>query len=429
MKTDVEDLGGSQRKMAFEIPSEDVQEEIDGYCKKLAREVNVRGFRKGKAPPSVIKRYFHQQIMQEVTTQLVSESFEKGLKEHSFTLLGEPEVDAPALEEGKAYSFCVKMDIKPELENIEFQGIELEREQLEIKDEEVQESLTQLQKAHAELKGIEEERSIVEGDTVLVDYEAFVDDKPFPGSEKKDTYIEIGTGDNKKEVEEALVGAKVGDTREVEMEYPENFINKDLAGKKVPYQFSIKKIMLKEMPVLDDEFAKDIGPFETMDDLKERLKEEISREKELRIRQKLEEELLEKIIEKNPIEAPRSLVLERHAQMLKDATGHFLSQGLILEPDSEEFKKLDEDLDGLAEKDVKKQLFVEIVGEKESINISDEEVEKRIQELADKHEQSLEKVRADLQKQDEGLDRFKISMQREKILDFLISQVTIIDKG
>jgi len=429
MKTAVEDLGSSQKKITFEIPSEDVQDEVDKYCKKLAKQVDVRGFRKGKAPASVIKRYYMQQILQEVTTQLVSTAFEQGLKENEITMLGEPEIDAPALEEGKDFSFSVKMDIKPELENVTFEGIEIERESSEVEETELQTSLEQLQKAHGELKGVEEDRAAADGDTVLVDYEIKIDDVPIPNGDKQDVYIEIGAGSHNKDVEEALKGAKVGDSREAQIEYPESFINRELAGKKAVYHFQVKKIMVKELPSLDDEFAKDVGPYETLDDLKARMKEEIVREKELRIKQRLEEDLLEKILEKNTIDAPPTLIQARHAQMMKDATGHFLSQGLALEQDSEEHKKLNEEMLVIAEKEVKKQLFVELIGEKESITVPTEEVDKRIEEIAARHEQSPEKIRGDIQKQEDGLDRFQISMLREKTLDFILSQVTIIDKA
>jgi trigger factor len=210
MKTEVEDLGSSQKKIVFEIPSEEVQERVEKYCRNLAKEVDVRGFRKGKAPPSVIKRYFRQQIQQEVASELVSSSLEKALKEHSLTPLGEPEIDTPVLEEGKDFSFSIKLDIKPEIEVKDYQGIGLQEEPVKVEEEEVQKSLEDLQRAHGDLKGIEEDRGAVDGDTVLVDYGAFLDEAPIPGYEKKDAYIEIGIGSVKRDVEESPSGSPCG---------------------------------------------------------------------------------------------------------------------------------------------------------------------------------------------------------------------------
>ena len=429
MKTEVQDLGGSQKKIVCEIPADKVQKEFDKYCKTLAREVEVKGFRKGKAPPSIIKRYFRQQVQQEVASQLLSSSLEEALKEHSLTPLGEPEIDAPMLEEEKDYAFSITLDVKPEIEIGDYAGIELEEEPTEVEEEEIEKSLEELQKAHGDLKGIEEDRGAVEGDTVLVDYAGFVDGEAIPEMEKKDVYMEIDPASVKEDVKEALLGARVGDERKMEVEYPENYLDKKTAGKKVEYRMQVKKILVKELPKLDDEFAKDVGPYETLEALKDRMREEIGKEKKARSRRALEEALLEEIVDRNAFDAPRSLVEARHAQMMKDAKIHFLTKGLQMEEDSEDYQQLQANLGELSERDVKKHLLVEAIAQKESFRVSDEEVEEKIKEIADQHEQSVEKVKADIQKNEDGLENFRANLLRGKTLDFLLSQATIKDKG
>ena len=428
MKTEVEDLGGSQRKIGCVVPAEEVKKEVEKYCRTLAKEVEIRGFRKGKAPPSIIKRYFRQQIQREVVSQIVSSALEEALKEHSFTPLGEPEIDAPALEEEKDYSFSIKLDVRPEIDVGDYDGIELEEPPSDVEEEEIQKSLEELQRAHGDLKGIEEDRGAVEGDTVLVDYAVFLDGEPVPEQERKDVYMEINAGSTKQDVREALLGARVGDERKMEVEYPSNYLDKKIAGKKVEYRLHVKKILVKELPKLDDEFAKDVGPYETLEALRERLKEEIGREKKARSRRELEEGLLEELIRRNDFEAPRSLVEARHGQMMKDAKIHFLTKGLQMEEDSEDYQKLEANLESLAEQDVKKHLLVEAIAKKESIQVSDEEMEAKIREIAEQHEQSVEKVRADIQKQEEGLENFRANLLRGKTLDFLLSKATIKEK-
>jgi len=429
MKTAVEDLGGSQRRIVCEVPSEEVQKEVEKYCRTLAKEVDVKGFRKGKAPPSIIKRYFRQQVQREVASQLVSSSLEEALKQHALTPLGEPEVDSPALEEGKGFSFSIKLDVKPEIDVGDYQGIELEEESGDVREEEVQQSLEELRKVHADLKGIEEDRGAVEGDTVLVDYSTLLDGQLLPDSERKDAYLELGSGSVRRNVEDVLLGARVGEDRNTEMEYPSNYIDKKLAGKKVSYRFRVKKILIKELPGLDDEFAKDVGAYENLEALKNRLEGEIRREKKVRIRNRLEEALLDEILNRNRFDAPRSLVAARHAQLMKDAKLHFLSRGLEMEQSSEDFQRMEANLEEVAEKDVKKHLLVEAIAKKESIEVSEEDVEARIRTIAEEHEQSVEKVRADIQKEAEGMERFKTNLLRRKTLDFLLSQVTIEVKG
>jgi trigger factor len=429
MKTEVEDLGGCQKKIVCEIPAEQVQKEVDKYCRTLAKEVEVRGFRKGKAPPSIIKRYFRQQIQREVASQLVSSSLEEVLKERTLTPLGEPEIDAPVLEEEKAYAFSITLDVKPEIEIKEYRGLEVEEDPSEVEEEDLRQSLEELRKAHGDLKGIEENRGVAEGDTVLVDYAVFLEGQPIQDQERKDVYIEIDSGRIRPGVKGALLAASVGEERKMEVEYPSNYIDKKVAGKKVEYRFQVKKILVKELPELDDEFAKDVGPYETLGALKDRVREEIGKEKKARSRRVLEERLLDEILKRNDFDAPRSLVEARHREMMKDAKVHFLTRGLPLEESSEDYQKLEANLEELAEREVKKLLLIESVAKKESIDVSDEEIEKSIREIAARHEQSVEKVKADIQKEEEGLENFRANLRRGKTLDFLLSQATIKGKG
>jgi len=425
MKAVVEDLGGSQKKLVFEIPPEQVAEEMEKYCRKLAKEVDIKGFRKGKAPSGVIKRFFRDQVRGEVVSKIVSSSLEKVLEENALIPVGEPEIDAPPLEEGKSFPFTVTLDVKPHFEVKGYQGLRIEQEPLEVKDEEIQTALEELRKTHAELKGVEEDRAAERGDVVLVDYEGFFEDRPVPGTERKDAYIELGAGGFKSDVEEALLGSRVGEMREVEVEYPANLLNKEIAGKRVQYRFYVKKISEKRLPDLDDEFAKDVGAYENLEALRARLTEEVRREKEVRARKRREENLLDAILEKNPFEAPRSLVKSRKEQMVRDAKAHFLSQGLALENESEGFQRLEAEFDQLAEKEVCKRLILEAIAEKEKITISDADLEQELERIAEKHNQSVEKVKGDLQQQEEGLKRFRQNLRLMKTLDFLMSADTI----
>ena len=425
MKAVVEDLGGSQRKLVFEVPAEEVAEEIEKYCRKLAKEVDIKGFRKGKAPTSVIKRFFREQVRGEVVSKIVSTSIEKALEENSLTPVGEPEIDTPPLEEGKSFPFTVTVDVKPEIEVKDYQGINVETEPVAVTEEEIQKALEELRKVHAELRGIEEDRGAVRGDVVLADYEGFFEERPVPGTENKDAQIEIGSGSFKADVEEALIGVRPGELREVDIEYPANFLNKEIAGKKVQYRFHIKKISEKKLPELDDEFAKDVGAYENLEALKERLRAEVGREKGVRARKKKEEAVLDLILERNPFEAPRSLVKSRKEQMIVDARAHFLSQGIALEKESEGFQRLEAEFDQLAEKEVKKRLVLDAIARKEKLIVSDADLEQEIERIAEKHNQSVEKVKAEMQKQEDGLERFRQSLQLMKTLDFLLPPVTI----
>ena len=211
----------------------------------------------------------------------------------------------------------------------------------------------------------------------------------------------------------------------MDVDYPANFLNKEIAGKTVQYRFHVKKILKKILPELDDEFAKDVGTYENLEALKERLTQEILNEKKIRLRKRLEEELLDKILENNTFDAPRALVKSRRDQMIMDARSHFLSRGVTLEQDSEDFQKLEAEFDTLADKEVKKHLLLEAIAKKESIQVSDADVEAEINKISERHNQTLEKVKADIQKQEDGMERFRQNLVITRTLDFLLPPDTI----
>ena len=424
MKAEVQDLSGSQKNITFEIPSEEVQEEIERYCKKLAKEVDVRGFRKGKAPVTILKRYFRDQIHKEVSSQLVASSLEKSIKEHSLTPLGEPEINAGTLVEGQDFTFTVKMDVIPKIDVKDYIGVEVQQELVRIGDKDVELALENLRSAHAEMKGVQEDQPAEEGNVVLVDYEATVQGKPFTGNSQEDVYVEIGSGRYPEEIEGGLIGSKVGETLKVQITFPEVHVNKEIAGKQVDYALRVKKIFQKELPSVDDEFAKDVGQYSNLEELKEKLREELGKEKTLRIRRRVEERILEKIIERNPIDAPRSLVEAQHKQLMDEARHRFHAKGLAMDPGTDDYQRLETNLSTLAEKQVLKELMVDAISKKEAINVSDEELEEKIKAIADRSGQSVDRVKGELQKED-GIERLRRSLKDDKTLDFLISKAKI----
>ncbi len=428
MKTEIQDLGGSQKNIMFEIQADEVEEEIQRYCRKLAKEVDVKGFRKGKAPISIIKRYFKEQIQKEVSSQLVASSLEKTLKEHSLTPLGEPKIDAGTFTEGQPFSFSVQMNVLPMIEVKDYKGIEIPQEQATVTEQEVELALENLRESHAQMKGVQEDRPVEDGDVVLVDYQGTIDGKPFSGGSDKDVYIEIGSGGYPTMVEGALVGLHSGEQTTVPLPFPETYANKELAGKTVDATFVVKRIFQKELPAIDDEFAKDVGNYGSLDQLREALKDQLMKEKAARIRRKAEEALLEKIIEKNPFEVPLVLIEEKHQQLMDEARQRFQARGLLMAKGSQEYERLDADLRALAEKQVRKELVVDAIARQEGIEVSEEEIEAKIQAMAARSGQSVDRLKGELQR-DNGMERLKRSMRNEKTLDFLLSHATIESKA
>jgi len=387
MKTVLEDLAGCQKKLVFEVPPEEVNEELDKYCRKLAKEVNVRGFRKGKAPPSVLKRLFKQQILGEVASQIVASSFEKAVQEHALTPVGEPDIETPPLEEGKVFSFTVTVDVKPEIDVKDYLGIVPEASPLEVKEEEVEKSLEELRKVHAEVKDLEEARPVAVGDVVLVDYEGLLDGTPLPQESKKDVYLEIGAGSYRKDVEDALVGSTVGETREVEVAYPENHINKSLAGRTVVYRFEVKKLMKKELPVLDDEFAKSLGQgFETADALREDIASHLQSMADQNARRSYENKAVDALIESAAIEFPAVIAEKEIDRLIAAQESELQARKLSLEDylrsQNKSREELREELQPVAVRNVSGSLALGKLAEAEKIEVSAAELDEEVEIMA-----------------------------------------------
>ncbi len=424
MKVSVEDISSIKKKIHIEIPGEDVSKQIDSFYKELGRKAKIKGFRPGKVPRSILEMYFKDYVKGEVMQKLIQETYPSALSEANLKPLNNPVIDPGELEPGTPFQYSATIEVKPEIKLEGYIGLNIQGKKEEVKEEELEERLRTLQNLHASLKTILEERPVQNGDYVIIDYEAKEAGKSLEEERAIDTTLEVGSGRFIPEVEEKLIGMKLGEEREIEVALPEDFGYKRWAGKTISFHVKIKEIKEKILPALDDEFAKDLGDYSSLDELKTKIREEIKKEKELFLQQQLRNQILNQLLEATPFEVPESLVEAQTQALVSDTKLRLARQGMALQDIGVTEEKLKEDYRTTAIKQVKTFLILEKIASQEGISVTEEETEERIREISEKVHQKFDVLKRYYEKN--GLiPEVKAGILNDKTLDFLIQKANI----
>jgi trigger factor len=424
MKVSVEDISSIKKKVRIEIPEEDVAKEIDSFYRELGRKAKIKGFRPGKVPRSILERYFKDYVKAELVEKLIQETYPNALTETNLQPVSTPVVDPGDLEVGRPFQYSATIEVKPEIKLEGYIGLNLQGKKEEVKEEELEDRLRTLQNLHASLKTVSEVRPIQKGDYLIIDYEARETGKPLEEGKAIDTTLEVGSGKFIPEVEEKLIGMTLGEEREIEVTFPEDYPYKKWAGKGISFHVRIKEIKEKILPPLDDEFAKDLGDYSSLEELKSKIKEEIRKEKELFLQQQLRNQILDQLLEATPFEVPESLVEAQTQALISDTKLRLARQGMALQDIGVTEEKLQEDYRTTALKQVKTFLILEKIANQEGISVTDEEMEERIREISEKVHQKFDVLRRYYEKN--GLiPEVKAGILNDKTLDFLIQKANI----
>jgi trigger factor len=425
VKIDVEDLGSTKKKLQIEVSGEIVTREIDSAYRKLSKKAKVKGFRPGKVPREILQRHYGDYVKNEVINKLINDTYFKAISDEDITPVSQPTIDDGTLEEGKAFEYSAIVEVKPDIQVKDYLSLKLKASKTEVAREDVEKRLGELQNLHAQLVTVERREKIREGDFVIIDYDGFSDGRPLDGSSGKDFMLQIGGGRFIPGFDEKLIGMERDDEKEVEVTFPEN--HPTMAGRTAVFRVKVKEIKEKILPKLDDEFAKDIGEYPGLKELKARIREDLEKEGEESKRRELENQLVEKLIKANSFDVPRSMVEGQIDYLVADAKIRLASQGLALKDVGVGEGKLRKDLEEAAVKRVKQGLILEKVSALEGISVENEEVTERLKEISLRTNQNVEKVRGYYQ-QGDRMEGLKAKIVEEKTLDFLLEKSNIIVK-
>jgi trigger factor len=425
MKVTVEDQSSVKKILHIEVPQAVVVRELNGAYQQLKKTAKIKGFRPGKTPRSVLERMFGKDVNADVSGKLIQSAFMDALKETELKIVGSPKVDPPDLDAQNPYRFDAEVEINPEIGDIAYQSLKLTRTNYAASDEELDLQLKMLRKNMAKSEKIGEERPVQSGDVVLIDYEGFKEGKPFEPTKKTDNFtVKIGDGQVVKDLDDGLIGMNVGEEKQIEATFPEDYFKKELVGEQVTFHVKLNEIREEILPELDDDFAKNISDqFDSLDTLKEKIKENLQSGYAKRIEQELNEQIFTQLIEKTDFEVPDTLVDAELDHIMKDAERSFAQSNQTFEEVGLTRESLMEKYRPTAEKQVRRHLILSRLVEQEALELSEQELENGFQEMADTYQQPVEHLKGYYNQNKEGLAFFKHTLLEKKALNL------IIDKG
>src|SRR5690625_2585743 len=413
---------GNEGVLTFEVSVEEFDNALDQAFKKVVKEVQVPGFRKGKMPrPIFEKRFGVESLYQDAIDLMLPNAYSNAIDETGIFPVDRPEVDVEQIEKGKPVIFTATVTVKPEVKLGEYKGLEVEKIDTTVTDEDIEEELKLLQEQNAELV-VKEEGKVEEGDTVVIDYEGFKDGESFEGGKDENHSLEIGSNQFIPGFEEQLIGHESGEDVEVQVTFPEEYHAEDLAGKEAVFKVKIHEIKYKEVPELDDEFAKDVDEeVESLEQLKEKTKKRLEEQKETDADTELRETLINLATENAEIDVPEAMVDSELDRMMQEFEQRLQMQGMTLDIyfqfSGQDENALREQMKEDAEKRVRTNLTLEAIAIEENLEATDEDVQKDMEEMAKMYNLEVENV---VEMLGGNTDLVKDDLKIKKAIDFLV---------
>ncbi|MGD6841126.1 trigger factor [Bacillus infantis] len=421
MSAKFEKLEGNQGVLTIEVEAEKVKEGLDAAFKKVVAQVNVPGFRKGKMPRGMFeKRFGVESLYQDAIDFLLPEAYASAIDETGIEPVDRPEIDVEQIEKGKSLIFKATVTVKPEVKLGEYKGLEVEKLETEVTEEDVNNEITSLQERQAELV-VKEEGKAENGDTVVMDFEGFVDGEAFEGGKAENYSLELGSGQFIPGFEEQLEGTAAGESKDVEVTFPEEYHAAELAGKKAVFKVTVHEIKGKELPELDDEFAKDVDEeVETLDALKEKIRTRLEESKKQESENNLRDTVVEKAADNAEIDLPAVMIDNEVDRMMQEFEQRLQMQGMNLELyfqfSGQDESALREQMKEEGEKRVRINLTLEEIAKAENIEVTDEEVTAELDKMAEMYNMTADAIKQALG----SLDSVKADLKVKKAVDFLI---------
>ena len=420
MEAKMEKIDVNIVKFEVKVEADKFKEALTRAYKKNVKKFNVPGFRKGKVPMSVVKKYYGIQVLLEDAVNFAIEgSYANVLKENNVRPVDFPKVEVVQAEEGKDLIYTAEVTVYPEVELGAYKGLNVEKKTYEVTEEEVAAKLKEMQEKNARVEV--KEGAIENGNIAVIDFKGFIDGVAFEGGEGHDYSLEIGSGSFIDNFEEQLVGAKAGDKVEVNVTFPENYGKEELNGKPAKFEVEVKEVKAKELPVLDDEFAKEVSEFETLEALKEDTTKKLEEANTARAEREYEEAILRAVVENAKMDIPAVMVEQEIDRMVQNLAQRLQYQGLTLEQyfqfTGTDAEKMREYMKENAETKVKTELVLEALQKAEKMEVLDEELKEKASEVAKLYGANDEKmVELLLQNQREAL---VADVMTSKVINFL----------
>ena len=423
MKTEFADLSGTKKSVAVEIPSDVVDAQIDRVARSYSRQARIPGFRQGKVPPTLIKKRFRDQILHDVAHDLIPRAIDEALRERGLEPVDTPDVKDVTLDEGQALTFTATFETLPPIDPGPLDTISLRRPAVTLEEDAIEKTLAQLQVRGARHEPVEG-RGIEDGDTATLD----VDRKPAAAGEKGDHHhdvvVEIGGQANPPGFDAELKGLEAGAEKAFTIHYPADYSVAEMAGTSVDYAVKVKDIRKRVLPALDDEFAKDLGDFETFQALRDRIQQDLEREAEAEADRNLRSDLLKELAGRVTVEIPDSLVERELDRRTEEFARRLMDQRIDPQRANIDWDQFRDSQREASRESVKSALVLDEISRRENVTVSDEDVDKDVAAYAERSGRTPASVRARLEKEG-ALAKLAAGLRRERTLDYILSKAQV----
>ena len=423
----VEDVSDVKKRLTFEVPQEKVASLLDTQYKDLRKNVQIRGFRKGKVPMSVLKGYFQKQVHEDIKRTLIEETFQPGLDEKRLTMVSLINIDSGEVNGEDPFTYTAEIEVPPPVELKQYKGLKLTKYFKPVTDEEVAERLEALREQQAKLVPLDDARPLQKDDHASLDIKASVDGQESPALSVTDYMMELGRDFYLPGFDEKIQGMKVEESKKIAMDLPDDFYNKELAGKSVELDVTVNEAKVRSLPELDDEFAADLGDYASLNDLKAEIHEDLEKLYEQKYKKELEKQVIDALIENHDVEVPDAMVESQTDVIIQETIRGMARYGIdpnrLPPPTDEQRQQVRPD----AERTVKAGLILKAVSEAEELEVTDDDLEEAVKTRSEHLGESVDYFKKLLE--DQGmLNDFRAGLLQDKVMDFLTENAEITEK-
>jgi trigger factor len=422
----IEEVSPVRKRLSFEIPWEDVKKGLDAVYRDVAKKAKIRGFRQGKIPRDVLERHYKDHVEEETVTKLINQVYWDAVKEHDIMAVTQPQIDQQGIAPDKNFSFTATVEVEPLLEPKGYLELELEKEELTVTEQDIEDRFKEIQQMFATMQDIEEDRALRAGEFATLDFQGTMAGEALKELKTENYFLEVGSGILVPGFETQLVGMKKGETRQIEVRFPDDYQAAHLAGKDVSFSVVLKGLKEKKLPEINEDFVKNFEKYDSLEGLKADIHKSLEAEHKARIEADVRKQVVDKLLgnKENEFDVPPSFVERQIFQMMADTQRRLLSRGMDKKTATEMTVKMHDAFKDEAKKIVMTALIIKNISRLESISAGEGEVEDRIRMMAESRGMTVEALREPLEK-DDMLDHIENEVLHQKVFDFLESKAII----
>lgn len=415
----------NELKLEFTIEAQKFDEGMKKVYAKSAKYITIPGFRKGKAPMAIVEKHYGPEVFYEDTfNEIVPEEYERELKENNIEAVSRPQIDVKQMGKGQDLIFTAIIQTKPEVKLGKYKGIQLKKVEYNVSDEDIEHELGHMADRNSRLVNVED-RPVEDGDITVIDFEGFVDGKPFEGGKAENHELTIGSKTFIPGFEDQIIGMKIDEEKDINVKFPEEYFSEELKGKDATFKVKLHEIKKKELPELNDDFAKDASEFDTLDELKASIREKLEDENKNKAKYETEDAAIKAVTDAAEVEIPSGMIETEIDNMVKDMESRLSYQGIALNQYLQMIGKTMEDFrkenEPQAKNSVKTRLTLEAIVKAENIEASEEDINKKVEEMANIYGKSAEELKAN----EQFVTYVKDSLKNEAVVKFIIDNAKI----